>query len=349
VGTITLSPGAVGATEVQAWRELCDHAVEPNPFYAPEFVLPAWDSLAIRGCGLRVVAEGGEWIACLPIRARRAAGAATVALTHAYSFLSTPLIRRDRLQAGARGLVARTRGGGAALSLLRAGGGGPVDRALAGAAAEAGLAPIWERRALRAAARPLGDAARPRHRDLERRRRRLQEDLGGPVTIEDRAGSAAAVEAFVRLEAAGWKGREGTALADRAGDRTFFAAMAAGMAARGNLRLWTLAGEGRTVAMACELRAGDAVFGFKTCHDERLRRFSPGTQLLADLLDRFRADERLTLYDSCSDPDAAGVNELYGERREIVSLAVAPRPLAGALRAGIGGLSALRRAAVSRA
>jgi CelD/BcsL family acetyltransferase involved in cellulose biosynthesis len=340
---MTLSPGAVGAAEVQAWRELCDDAAEPNPFYAPEFVLPAWASLPIRGCGLRVVVEGGEWIACLPIQARRAAQAATVALSHAYSFLSTPLLRRDRLQPAARGLVA-SRG----LSLLRSGGSGPVDRSLGEAAAEAGLAPVWERRAHRAAARPLGPRPVPRRRDLERRRRRLQEALGGPVVLEDRSASAAAVSEFLAMEAAGWKGREGTALADRPGDRAFFTAMAAGMAARGNLRLWVLTGQGRTAAMACELRAGDGVFGFKTCHDEALRRFSPGTQLLAELLDRFYADDRLTLYDSCSDPDATGVNELYGERQEIVSLAAVPRPLAGPLRLGVQELGRLRRAALSR-
>ena len=100
--------------------------------------------------------------------------------------------------------------------------------------------------------------------------------------------------------------------------------------------------------MACELRAGDAVFGFKTCHDEELRRFSPGTQLLADLLDRFRSDPRLSLTDSCSDPDAKGTSDLYGGRREIFSLAAAPRPAAAALRVGIERLSSLRRAAVSR-
>ena len=345
VGTITLSASAVGVAEVEAWRDLCDDAAEPNPFYAPEFVLPAWSTLSLRGCGLRVVLDGREWIACLPIQARRAAGAAIIGLTHGYSFLSTPLVRRGCVEAGVRGLVARRRRGPApAVSLTRAGGDGPVAGALAAVVAEAGLAPVWERRAERAAARPLRGGPAPRHRDLERRRRRMQEALDGPVTVEDRSASAAAVGEFLALEAAGWKGREGTALAGRPGDRAFFVAMSAGFAERGLLRLWTLTAAGRTAAMACELRAGDAVFGFKTCHDETLRRYSPGTQLLSDLVDRFRSDDRLTLYDSCSDPDAKGINDLYGGRREIVSLAAAPRPLAGGLRAGIDGLSSVRRA-----
>jgi CelD/BcsL family acetyltransferase involved in cellulose biosynthesis len=349
VATITLSPGAVGAAEVAAWRELCDEAVEPNPFYAPEFVLPAWSALGVRGGGLRVVLEAGEWIACLPVQGRRAAPAATVGLAHAYSFLSTPLIRRGHLDPGARGLIApRRRAPAAGFCLLRAGGGGPVDRVLAQASVEAGLAPVWERRVHRAAAHALGDAEAPRHRNLERQRRRMEKALGAEVALEDRSGSAAAVQQFLDLEAAGWKGRDGTAIASRPGDRAFFESMTSALAARGQLRLWTLTCAGRTTAMACELRAGDAVFGFKTCHDEELRRFSPGTQLLGELLHRFWSDPRLSLTDSCSDPDAEGTNNLYGGSREILSLAAAPRPAAAALRVGIEGLSSLRRAVVSR-
>src|SRR6201999_2577625 len=77
---ITLTPGEIGAAEQSAWRELGDRAVEPNPFYEPEFLMPAFRRLGLRGAGLRVVRENGDWIACLPVSAAPVAGASLVGL-----------------------------------------------------------------------------------------------------------------------------------------------------------------------------------------------------------------------------------------------------------------------------
>jgi CelD/BcsL family acetyltransferase involved in cellulose biosynthesis len=342
--TVTLAPGEIGSAEQAAWRELGDQAAEPNPFYEPEFMMPAFRRLALRGAGLRVVREGGEWIACLPVYGAPAANAALVSLSHPYLLLRTPLIRRDRLEPGARGLLAAYRGSAPAVVAMRsAAGDGPVERALRSAGAQLGLRQAWERRVLRAVARPLDGAARPRRHDLERKRRRLQEALAAQLTVEDRAGSDAAVQEFLALEAAGWKGRAGTALANSPRDRAFFVEMAVACAARGRLRLVALSAGSRPVAMACELLAGDSVFGFKMAYDEQLRTFAPGIQLLDSLLARFHADDSLRLYDSCSDPDAKVVNQLYGDRRAIVSFVAAPGVLARPVGLGIQAALALRR------
>ena len=54
-----------------------------------------------------------------------------------------------------------------------------------------------------------------RRRELDRQRRRLGEELGGegPAETVDRSEDPDAVADFLRLEAGGWKGREGTAMA----------------------------------------------------------------------------------------------------------------------------------------
>jgi CelD/BcsL family acetyltransferase involved in cellulose biosynthesis len=342
--TVTLAASEIGAVEQSAWRELGDRAAEPNPFYEPEFMMPAFRQLGLRGAGLRVVREGRDWVACWPVSVAPMANASLVGLWHPYVLLCTPLIRADRLEAGARGLLAARRGGVPAVVAMRsAGGDGPVDRALTSAGADLGLRRAWERRLVRAAARPLDGAPRPRRPDLQRRRRRLQEALDGDLTIEDRAGSDDAVQEFLELEAAGWKGRAGTALASCPNDRAFFIEMAAACAARGRLRLMAMRLGTRTVAMACELLDGDSIFGFKMAYDEQLRRFAPGVQLLDALLERFHQDGRLRLYDSCSDPNATMVNQLYGDQRAIVSTVAAPRGLARPVGLGMQAAPALHR------
>jgi hypothetical protein len=220
---------------------------------------------------------------------------------------------------------------------------------LTSAGAQLGLRRAWEHRVARAAERPLEGAARPRRPDLERLRRRLQAALDGPLTVEDRAGSAAAVEDFLALEAAGWKGRAGTALASNPMDQAFFVEMAAAFAARGRLQLTAMSAGSRTAAMAFDLRDGDSIFGFKTGYDEQLRRYAPGIQLFDALIERFHEDGSLRLYDSCCDPNAKVMNQIYSDRRAIVSFVAVPRGLARPVGLGIQTTLGLQRRIRARA
>jgi CelD/BcsL family acetyltransferase involved in cellulose biosynthesis len=340
--TDTLIAADLGAAEQAAWRELGDQAAEPNPFYEPEFMMPAFRRLGLRGAGLRIVREGDEWIACLPVHAAPAGSTAVVGLRHPYVPLCTPLIRRDRLEQGTQGLLGPDRRRAQVVVMPSMGANGPVDLALEEAAASMGLRRAWERRILRAAARPRAERPRPRRRELERNRRRLEAALDGPLTLEDRAGSDAAVVEFLALEAAGWKGRAGTALASSSRHGAFFADVLAAFHGRGRLRLMALSAGSRTVAMSCELLDGDSMFGLKTCYDEELRKFGPGIQLFDTLVQRFHDDGGLAMYDSCSDPYAKVVNEIFGDRRAIVSFISVPRRLARPVRSGLHAARALR-------
>lgn len=78
---------------------------------------------------------------------------------------------------------------------------------------------------------------------------------------------------------------------------------------------------GTTVAMKCNLLAGDAVFCFKIAFDEEWARFSPGVLLEVENVERFHAGEA-TWMDSCADPDNAMINRLWPDRRRISTLLV---------------------------
>src|SRR4051812_11095352 len=86
----------LGEPEIRRWRELAARAVESNPFFEPESVVPAARRLG-QEAALAVVADAsGDWAACLPVsftaRWKRLPLAAVTGWRHLYSFLGTPLV-----------------------------------------------------------------------------------------------------------------------------------------------------------------------------------------------------------------------------------------------------------------
>ena len=80
---------------------LVAQSAEPNPFFEPEYVLPAAELLGGRRLGLLVVREGDGWAACLPVhrprRWHRVPLGCVASWQHRYCFLGTPLVRTDRV------------------------------------------------------------------------------------------------------------------------------------------------------------------------------------------------------------------------------------------------------------
>jgi CelD/BcsL family acetyltransferase involved in cellulose biosynthesis len=128
--------------------------------------------------------------------------------------------------------------------------------------------------------------AADRRSDLRRARRRaeqlgevtfelispLREELGPPLE-----------EAF-RVEAAGWKGREGTALAADERRRVFFTRYAEAAADAGILRLAFLRVGGRTAAIQLATECGGRFWLLKVGYDEEFKRSSPGTLLMLETI-----------------------------------------------------------------
>jgi CelD/BcsL family acetyltransferase involved in cellulose biosynthesis len=92
---------------------------------------------------------------------------------------------------------------------------------------------------------------------------------------------AAWLDAFMRLEAAGWKGGAGTALACREDDRKFAAAVFPEAFRRGRLLITGLDLDERPIARHCMLSGGEGAFTFKIAYDEAYASCSPG--ILADV------------------------------------------------------------------
>ena len=322
--------GHLDARLCAAWSELARSAAEPNPFFEPEVLLPAARLLpGGAGVGLLVVRRGGDLVLAAPVhrgRYRRMPVRALSTWRHPYRYLGTPLVRPDALCDAPAALLRTLAGHAAWLVLDQLYVDGPVAGALRAGARERGASwvehEVWERPAVRARQEDtyLEETLSARSaKALRRRRRNLERDLG-PVRARDTARSGdlrAELEAFLALEAAGWKGRSGTALASSPAHAQFFREMCLALAADGRLELWRLDAGERTTARQCHLRAGEVVFHFKTTYDEQLARYSPGVQLELDVLAAFHEDPALAQLDPCTDPEPGTSDRLYPDSRRL--------------------------------
>ena len=75
-------------------------------------------------------------------------------------------------------------------------------------------------------------------------------------------------------------------------------------------------------AAVCLIRTGDTIAMFKTAFDESMARYSPGTQMIVDLVEWFRRDVSLGMIDTCAAPDNAFANRLFPDRRSLATLVV---------------------------
>jgi CelD/BcsL family acetyltransferase involved in cellulose biosynthesis len=330
---------ALASCEVGRWRELADVALEPNPFFEPDYLLPL-----ARGLGefdevaLAVVAAGDSWIACMPVRRVdrwHRIPLPSLSMWRGRGFLpaliGTPLISRARAHdatVALVGSVARNPGSFfTAFEWLVED--GPVFNAVCSAVAETGLRSLrfdhYERAFLtrRAEGDYLEQAMSAKHRrNLRAQWHNLSEAFGGDLQIVDHAGEAAAVARFVELEGRSYLAERGSVLSSDPGLVQFFGEMCAAFAAQGRLQLLALEAGDRTIAMKCNILADPGVFYLKIAYEEGYARFSPGIQLEARMYTLFHERSQALWIDSCASPNNETFNRLLPGRRSLVTLTI---------------------------
>jgi len=118
---------------------------------------------------------------------------------------------------------------------------------------------------------------------------------GGPMLGED-------TDAFLKLEASGWKGKKGTAILSDPSTERLYRDFARAAAAEGWLRLHLLELDGSVIAASYDCAFADCAYLLKTTFSEAHGRLSPGLVLLAEVL-RSSIGEDLRSYDFLGDPD----------------------------------------------
>src|SRR5262249_36529754 len=158
-------------------------------------------------------------------------------------------------------------------------------------------------------------------KELRRQRRRLAETGAVElVTAREPAGIAAALADFLALEAAGWKGRAGTAAAAHLPVRTFMESALGNLAAEGHAHIDRLIHDGRPLAAAITLQSGATAWFWKIAYDETQARASPGVQIALDLTEALLADPAIARADSCATADHPMIDHLWRERLALADL-----------------------------
>jgi CelD/BcsL family acetyltransferase involved in cellulose biosynthesis len=356
------APTPLTEIPVDQWQALAERAVEPNGYYLPEWELAVNASAR----GLTDASALSAWredrlIGLMPVtsmwRAYKIPLPALVS-AHPYGTLCTPPLDRSTAVDAAAQLMQQARNAGARALILR-------DMSLDGAAMQAfaealrhdGLRP----RVLQSSRRASLDATREadellrdalgskKLKELRRLRHRLAEHAAVQFEVARRPDDvASAVETFLVLEASGWKGARGTALAQNDGDACFIRRATTALAASGQCEIITLRAGETPVAAGIVLRHQDRAFFFKIGVDEHFARFSPGVQLTLELTRHLCADPAIATADSTASPNHPMINPIWRGRFAIGDVLIPLRsgdPVVSLIR----GATALRHTAREQA
>jgi CelD/BcsL family acetyltransferase involved in cellulose biosynthesis len=348
------------------WDDLSSAAVTPNAFYDRWNAVPALAGLTPQAdvqllCIYRGTASSNaaaQLVGLFPLvrsRSSRVSIAVWRLWGHPYCYLQTPLIRRGHERPVLEAVfnwVATQPSGPRIVDWSLIDGEGPFAQALVDVIRERQfvhqVVDRYNRALLRRAAdweQAVASQLSSHHRrELRRQRRRLEEQ--GQVSVRSLARARDAAywtDAFLALEAAGWKGTEQTAMGASPAVRNYFTEMVRAGVEAGRVQMLGLFLNDTPVALKVNLHAGDGSFAFKIAYSEALSRFSPGVQLELENVRVLHGETGLQWMDSCAVANHFMINRLWSERRtmqrvlistggRLANLAVGGLPLCQALK-----------------
>lgn len=163
--------------------------------------------------------------------------------------------------------------------------------------------------------RPRGDGQRPAHTlpaSLGKRMERELKKLGGRTNVRlhvarPRRGDAALglLENGLRLEQAGWKGRQGTSVLSDPKIHRFVEDQARHLIEQRQLLLALLERQGEMLAFECGWVAKEVYHSFKVAYNEDFARHSPGQLLMYHLVEHFQEHRHVRAIDFLGPLDSA--------------------------------------------
>jgi CelD/BcsL family acetyltransferase involved in cellulose biosynthesis len=329
----------VGPKDEAAWRDLATRAIDPNPLFEADCVVPAAVHQSFgQEIDLVLAEEGGVFYGCMPVRQvkrwRRFPYPFVTTEVRRMIYCGTPLLDPQRsveaMEAMLRALRKRKNlTTGRVLVLQEVAEGGPVEEVVLAATRRARVRALrhesWERPYLRRRDEPTYSASIHTKKDLKnmaRLRRKLEAAAGGPVQLLDRSADPAAVDELVRLEDAGYKAQIGVAMSTAPGEIAYFKEMCDRFREAGRLHVYTLESDSTVCALVLLVEARDGLMMLKVGYEERFARSSPGLQLHLDLIEHFHHDTDARWLDVCTYPDNRTLLRMYPDRIRFTSFMV---------------------------
>ncbi|TPI18840.1 GNAT family N-acetyltransferase [Mesorhizobium sp. B4-1-1] len=344
---LAIYPASAGFDLVEELDYLSARTIEPNVFFNPRFLAPAMPRLEDREVRLAVIRDGDEYRNRLrllaPFSVERPAIPLGVPVMRTWSSpfgpLGTPLVDRDDPVGVIEDFFSMLSRPHLKLPKvfvlpdMRLD--GPVASLMTSFADSRGLTLVTTGRVERPVLESDADgedylkaSLRAHHSREFRRLKRRFADQGKLEHIVARGPDEIrhAIENFLTLEAAGWKGRERTAMAiDRY--RAAFAREAVHRLAEQDMcRIHLLTLDGRTVACLVVFVEAGVAYTWKTAYDEALSAYSPGTLLMIEVTKQHLDDPNIVMTDSCAVPDHPVMSRLWSERKPMGTLVVGLTP-----------------------
>jgi CelD/BcsL family acetyltransferase involved in cellulose biosynthesis len=318
------------------WEALAASALEPNPAYEPWMMLPALRAFGSEGLRVVLVRNERRLLGLFPLQPQRGGEARLVRTLASWRYphcmLGVPLVDAQRAGEVLAALLGWARREASVVALDQVPADGAFHHALVDAVNEGGRVlavgaaytrPLLCRQA-DAEAYLAASLAGDLRRDLRRKEKRLAE--AGRLTrvaLSSREDLGRWIDDFLALEASGWKGRRGSALACSEASRRFAVETFTGAFERGKLVMLGLDLDGRPIARYSAFTSGEGAISFKTAYDEGVRRYGPGILAEIDMIREFHRRRGLLWMDSCTGPGNPVLASLWKDRRTVQRMAVA--------------------------
>lgn len=344
----TLRPSEITRDTLAQWQQLEQHALQPNAFLSPHFILPAARHLSPDLDILLVIIErlhnGNNSLIGIGAFNRRPPNkqipfAHLASYRSDHTFTAGLLLDRDYAEAALRELLNFLTSPtcpwhGLAFHDLIAS--GPVFDLMLAVAAEHKLKWFEIDRFERPALIPelvgqhyLEQQLRGRHKNLRRRLNNLQKQ--GSVrwqVIDGEQPFQHSIEKFLELEHSSWKGQQGGSFQSRPGHSDFFRSMATQFLQARQAFFTELTLDEHVVSSTFNLLSGNVGFAFKIAWHPAYEKFSPGLLNEVELI-RACAElwPHLSYIDSCTAPGSY-LEDYWKERKTVVSGVLATTRLA---------------------
>ncbi len=307
-----------------AWRRLADHSLAPAGLNAPELLVPLLRALP--GAELATVRQGNDLLFALPVQRWRYLPRLLSNWMTALTIIGEPHLDREFPEAALTSFINHLKSPIVLHSLEV---NGPFWNVLARQDAQVSILATWQRAALHLTGTyeswAESNFGAKRRREYRRLTNRLSE-MGKLEFLSLETGRDCKPWAadLLALEAAGWKGKRGTAMAANPGLGAAFKDACQFLGAAGKLRFWKLAIDGKPVAMMYAIVEGDRAWLHKMTYNEDYAKFSPGILLALFAIERLYAEGGVRLVDSCAIPGHPMMESFLRDRLHMADVMVAP-------------------------